>query len=154
MAYSTPAPSLTFSTFVASSQGHLVSSLSQLQSTLAAKRKGNTRPQKDNTAKKGGASQIPLMMLNTMLQRRGGTRLIPGMAPNRMAKSMFFLSQMHLLERSSGRRGGELCLIQPQLLRHINLNSCRGLFQPNQPMMGRKRPRVHCCIYYSMHAAE
>ncbi len=29
-----------------------MSSLSQLQSTLAAKRKGNTRPDKDNTAKK------------------------------------------------------------------------------------------------------
>ncbi len=40
------------SIFVALFQGHLVSSLSQSQSTLAAKRKGNTRPQKGNTAKK------------------------------------------------------------------------------------------------------
>ncbi len=52
MAYSTPACSLTFSNFVAMSQGHLVSSLSQLQSTSAAKRKGDSRPQKLNAAKK------------------------------------------------------------------------------------------------------
>jgi hypothetical protein len=52
MAYSTPTRSLTFSTFIALSQRHSVSSLSQLQSTLAAKRKGNTRPQKGNAAKK------------------------------------------------------------------------------------------------------
>jgi hypothetical protein len=52
MAYSTSARSLTFSTFVASSKGHSVSSLSQLQSTLAAKRKGDSRPQKGNAAKK------------------------------------------------------------------------------------------------------
>jgi hypothetical protein len=52
MAYSTPACSLKFSNFVALSQGYLVSSLSQLQSTLAAKRKGDTRPQKGNAAKK------------------------------------------------------------------------------------------------------
>ncbi len=54
MAYSAPARSLTltFSNFVATSQRHLVSSLSQLQSTLAAKRKGDSCPQKGNTAKK------------------------------------------------------------------------------------------------------
>jgi hypothetical protein len=52
MAYSTPACSLMFSNFVAMSQGHLVSSLSQLQSTLAAKRKGDSSPQKSNAAKK------------------------------------------------------------------------------------------------------
>jgi hypothetical protein len=52
VAYSTPAHSLTFSTFVAMSQGHSVSSLSQLQSTLAAKRKGDSHPQKGNAAKK------------------------------------------------------------------------------------------------------
>jgi hypothetical protein len=50
MAYSTLAHFLTFSTFVASSQGHSVSSLSQLQSTSAAKRKGDSRPQKGNAA--------------------------------------------------------------------------------------------------------
>jgi hypothetical protein len=50
--YSTPAHSLTFSNFDAASQGHLVSSLSQLQSTSAAKRKGDSRPQKSNAAKK------------------------------------------------------------------------------------------------------
>ncbi len=55
MAYSTPAHSLMFSTVIAlyqGHQGHLVSSLSQSQSTLAAKRKSNTCPQKDNAAKK------------------------------------------------------------------------------------------------------
>jgi hypothetical protein len=52
MAYSTPARSLTFNNFVASSQGHLVSSLSQSQSTSAAKRKGNSCPQKGIAAKK------------------------------------------------------------------------------------------------------
>jgi hypothetical protein len=52
MAYSTAACSLTFSSFIASSQGHLVSSLSQSQSTWAAKRKGNSCPQKGNAAKK------------------------------------------------------------------------------------------------------
>ncbi len=52
MAYSTPACSLTFSSFVAMSQGHSVSSLSQSQSTLAAKRKNNIGPDKDNAAKK------------------------------------------------------------------------------------------------------
>ncbi len=52
MAYSTPACSLTFSNFVASSQGHLVSSLSQSQSTWAAKRKGDSCPQKSSSAKK------------------------------------------------------------------------------------------------------
>jgi hypothetical protein len=40
MAYFTPARSLTFSNFVATSQGHFVASLSQSQSTSAAKRKG------------------------------------------------------------------------------------------------------------------
>jgi hypothetical protein len=52
MAYSTPAWSLMFSNFVETSQRNLVSSLSQSQSTLAAKRKGDSRPQKGNTAKK------------------------------------------------------------------------------------------------------
>jgi hypothetical protein len=52
MAYSTPARSLTFSNFVATSQGHSVSSLSQSQSMLAAKRKGDSHPQKSNAAKK------------------------------------------------------------------------------------------------------
>ncbi len=89
--------------------------------------------------KRGGASQIPMMAPNTMLWRRGVTRLIPRMTPNMMTKRMFFQSQMHLLERS---RGGWLHLIQPQSLQRINSNSCRGLFHPNKPMMGRKRPRV------------
>ncbi len=52
MAYSTPARSLTFSKVVATSQGYLVSSLPQSQSTLAARRKGDTRPLKGNVAKK------------------------------------------------------------------------------------------------------
>jgi hypothetical protein len=52
MAYSTPDCSLTFSNFVATSQGYLVYSLSQSQSTLAAKRKGNSCPQKSNAEKK------------------------------------------------------------------------------------------------------
>ncbi len=142
MAYSTPAHSLTFSTFFALSQGHSVSSLSQLQSTLAAKRKGDTRPQMGYAEKKGGASQIPTMAPNTRLRRRGVTSLIPRMMPNMMTKRMFFLSQMHLLDRSSGRRGSWLYLIEPQSLGHIDSNSCRGLFHPNQPTLGRKRPRV------------
>jgi hypothetical protein len=50
MAYSTPARSLTFSKVLATSQGHLVSSLSQSQSTLAARRKGDARPLKGNVA--------------------------------------------------------------------------------------------------------
>ncbi len=52
LVYSTPACSLMFSTFVALSQGHSVSSLSQSQSMLAAKRKENFLPQKGNAAKK------------------------------------------------------------------------------------------------------
>ena len=52
MAYSTPARSLLFNSFIATSQGHSVSSLSPSQSTLAAKRKGDTRPRKGNAAKK------------------------------------------------------------------------------------------------------
>jgi hypothetical protein len=52
MAYSTPTRSLTFSNFVATSQGYLVSSLSQSQSTSAARRKGDSRPLKGNVAKK------------------------------------------------------------------------------------------------------
>jgi hypothetical protein len=52
MAYSTPAHSLTFSHFVATSKGHSVSSLSQSQSMLAAKRKGDSHPQKSNAAKR------------------------------------------------------------------------------------------------------
>jgi hypothetical protein len=52
MAYSTPAQSLTLSKVIARSQGHLVSSLSQSQSTLVAKRKGDTRQLKGNVAKK------------------------------------------------------------------------------------------------------
>ncbi len=39
------------SNFVATSQGYSVSSLSQLQSTSAAKRKGDSHPQKGNAAK-------------------------------------------------------------------------------------------------------
>jgi hypothetical protein len=41
-----------FKKVVATSQGHKVSSLSQSQSTLAARRKGNTHPLKGNIAKK------------------------------------------------------------------------------------------------------
>ncbi len=52
MAYSTPARSLTFSNVLATSQGHLVSSLSQSQSTLAARRKGDARQLKGNVATK------------------------------------------------------------------------------------------------------
>ncbi len=52
MAYSTPARSLTFSNVLATSQGHSVSSLSQSQSTLAARRKGDARPLKGNIATK------------------------------------------------------------------------------------------------------
>jgi hypothetical protein len=62
MTYSTPAQSLTFSKVLAMSQGHLVSSLSQSQSMLAARREGDARPlkgnvndgspQKENAAKK------------------------------------------------------------------------------------------------------
>jgi hypothetical protein len=52
MAYSTPAHSLMFISFIAMSQGHSVSSLSQPQSTLAAKRKGDAGQDKDNAAKK------------------------------------------------------------------------------------------------------
>jgi hypothetical protein len=52
MAYSTPAWFLTFSKVVATSQGHSTSSLSQSQSTLAARRKGDTHPLKGNVAKK------------------------------------------------------------------------------------------------------
>jgi hypothetical protein len=52
MAYSTPAWSLTFSNFVATSQGHSVSSLSQSQSTLDARRKGDSHPLKGNVANK------------------------------------------------------------------------------------------------------
>jgi hypothetical protein len=54
---------------------------------------------------------------------------------------------VRLFERSSGRRGSWLRLIQSKLLRHINSNSCRGLFHPNQPMMGRKDPGCCCCVY-------
>jgi hypothetical protein len=56
MAYYTPAHSLTFSLFVATSQGHSMFSLSQLESTLAAKRKCDTRADKDNDAKRWGKS--------------------------------------------------------------------------------------------------
>jgi hypothetical protein len=52
MAYSTPTHSQTFSNFIAMSQGHWVFSLPQLQSTLAAKRKGDSCPQKGNAARK------------------------------------------------------------------------------------------------------
>ncbi len=57
MAYSTPAQTLTFSKILATSQGHLVSSLSQSQSTSAARRKGDARPLAGNVAtKKRGKS--------------------------------------------------------------------------------------------------
>jgi hypothetical protein len=52
MAYSTPARSLTLSKVFATSQGHSVSSLSQSQSTLATKRKGDARQLKGNIATK------------------------------------------------------------------------------------------------------
>jgi hypothetical protein len=99
MAYSTPAHSLIFNSFFAISHdtvGHLVASLSQSQSTLAAKRKDATNTDKDNSAKRGGASWIPRMM------------------PNVTTKRLFFLSPMWLLEGSSGSRGGWLRLIQLQ----------------------------------------
>ena len=57
MAYSTPAQTLTFSKVLATSQGHSVSSQSQSQSTLAARRKGDARPLAGNVAtKKKGKS--------------------------------------------------------------------------------------------------
>jgi hypothetical protein len=52
MAYSTPARSLTFSKVLATSQGHSVSSLSQSQSTSAARREGDACPLKHNVATK------------------------------------------------------------------------------------------------------
>jgi hypothetical protein len=52
MAYSTPAWSLTFSKVLATSMGHSVSSLSQSQSTLAARRKGDAFQLKGNVATK------------------------------------------------------------------------------------------------------
>jgi hypothetical protein len=55
MAYSTPAHSLMFNSFVAMSHdtmGHLVSSPSQLQSTTAAKRKNLTANNKNNATKR------------------------------------------------------------------------------------------------------
>jgi hypothetical protein len=52
MAYSTPVRSLMLSDLVAASQGQSVSSLSQLQSMWAAKRKGDSRPLKGNVEKK------------------------------------------------------------------------------------------------------
>jgi hypothetical protein len=52
MAYSTPARSLTFSEVLAMSQGKLVSSLSQSQSTSAARRKSDARPLTGNIATK------------------------------------------------------------------------------------------------------
>jgi hypothetical protein len=57
MVYSTPARTLTFSEVLAMSQGKSVSSLSQSQSTLAARRKGDARPLMGNVAtKKRGKS--------------------------------------------------------------------------------------------------
>jgi hypothetical protein len=52
MAYSTPARSLTFSRVLTTSQGHSVSSLSQSQSTLAARRKGDAQQLKGSVATK------------------------------------------------------------------------------------------------------
>jgi hypothetical protein len=52
MAYSTPARTLTFSKVHEMSQGHSVSSLSQSQSTLAARRKGDACPLTGNIATK------------------------------------------------------------------------------------------------------
>ncbi len=80
--------------------------------------------------------------IRIMLPKRGGASWIPRMMPNMMTKRMFFLSHMRLLERSSGSKGGWLHLIQPQSLRRIASNSCRGLFHPNQQMRRSKRPRV------------
>ena len=57
MEYSTPTRSLTFSEVLATSQGHSVSSLSQSQSTLVARRKGDAHPLAGNVAtKKRGKS--------------------------------------------------------------------------------------------------
>jgi hypothetical protein len=57
MAYSTPTRTLTFSEVLATSQGKLVSSLSQSQSTAAARRKGDACPLTGNVAtKKRGKS--------------------------------------------------------------------------------------------------
>jgi hypothetical protein len=206
MAYSTPARSLMFSKVVAMSQGHLVSSLSQSQSTSATRRKDDSRPLKGNVAKKkrgkldtkdsslqkGNTAKkkrgkldtgyeaaekrsattdtkddakyddkeddlpvggVPfgvkqrgrgawLILIQPQSLQRGGARMIPGMRQNTMMMRMFFLSLMRYLERGSGTRGACLSLIQPQLLRRINLNSCRGLFHLNQPMLGRKKHRV------------
>jgi hypothetical protein len=97
MAYSTPAWSLTFSKVVAMSQRHLVSSLSQSQSTLAARRKGDTRPLKGNVAKKkrsksdtndgspqkGNAANKKRgnLVPDTRLPGRGVPTLLPRMTP-------------------------------------------------------------------------
>ncbi len=97
MAYSTPARTLNFSMVLVTSQGHLVSSLSQSQSTLAARRKGDARPLTGNIAMKkrgkldtnDGSSQKG----NAAKKKRGKSgsghkaarkrtpALIPGMAP-------------------------------------------------------------------------
>jgi hypothetical protein len=90
MTYSTPARSLTFSNFVTMSQGHSVSSLSQSQSTLATKRKGDSCPQKGNAAKRRGASRIPMMAPDTRLRQGGVPRLIPRMMPNTHRKCAFW----------------------------------------------------------------
>jgi hypothetical protein len=57
MAYSTPSQTLTFSKVLVTSQGHSVSSLSQSQSTSAARRKGDAHPLAGSVAtKKRGKS--------------------------------------------------------------------------------------------------
>ncbi len=106
IAYSTPTRSLTFSWFVAMSQGHSVSSLSQSQSALAAKRKGNAVADKDNAAKKrrGKLDTKDDTEYNTVKTR--GDKL--DIEDDTKYDDEFFLSQMHLLEKRSGSKGGWL----------------------------------------------
>jgi hypothetical protein len=95
MAYSTPAWTLTFSKVLATSQGHLVSSLSQSQSKMAARGRVMPVHWRATLQQRRGASRIPMMVLHrraTLLKRRGASQVpdtrLPGRGPPALMPGM------------------------------------------------------------------
>jgi hypothetical protein len=103
---------------------------------LAAKRKSNTRADKDNAAKKGRGKS------DTKVDAKYNNK-----------EDVLPLTDVAFGEKQWEQRR-LLRFMQPQSLRCIALNSCRGLSHPNQQMRGQKRPRVPPLHLFQCEAAE
>jgi hypothetical protein len=128
MAYSTPAHSPTFSSFVAMSHdtiGHSVSSLPQLQPTSAAKKENTTAAEKNNAAKKRWGK------LDTMDDTKYDDE--DGELP---------LTDVALGEKQREQRRLAALKKTAANIEEHSLNLCRERSRTKKQLQRRKRPRV------------